>query len=312
MIGVLLAFASSAFVPQHLERSFISWMRFHHLTFVGDDYHLRFGIYLTNFRYAQSHNAKSSFRLGMTGLAAHTPAEYSALLGSRPPRNLVTQRIIADPPDSLDWRDSSYVPPVVDAAECTSWPFAAVVPLSHLYFQAQNSKIDFSPQNLIDCVTTNDGCSAGNVQHAWEYVIKNQTGKVPSAETYPYVFPAAEDCHFNAGSGLEVIKKAVPVGLGNETDLLNSVAAYGPVVVALDASTVAFQLYSGGVFEDDIYCSSVLVNHEMVVVGYGSNGETPYWIVQNSWGTGWGEDGYIRVIRGKNLCGIATYAIHAE
>jgi C1A family cysteine protease len=267
---------------------------------------------MTTFRYVQSYNAKSSFRIGMTSLAAHTPAEYAALLAPLNVPTVPPSRHTGDPPpDALDRRNTSYVPPVADSGDCTSWPFASVVPLSHIYFQAHAEKVQFSAQNLIDCVTVNKGCEGGNTKQGWDYVIAHQGGKVPSSDSYPFVFPSSQACKFSDTEALSVLTKAVPVGLGNETDLLNSVAAYGPVVVGMDASSVAFQLYVSGVFEDNT-CSSVLVNHEMAVVGYGSYGETPYWIVQNSWGAAWGEQGYIRIIRGKNLCGIATFAVHAE
>jgi hypothetical protein len=247
----------------------------------------------------------------MNSLAAQTPSEYLARLSATRVSGFTSQIVRGDPPDSLDWRNASFVPPVVNADLCASWPFAALVPMSHLYYQAQKQQQLFSAQNLIDCVTSNDGCGGGNVKNAWNYVIAAQDGRVPTNEVYPFVFPESEDCRFDSAKSLAVLRNAVAVGLGNETDLLISVATYGPVVVGIDAATPAFQLYQSGVFEDS-HCSTIFVNHEMNVVGYGSYGDTPYWIVQNTWGASWGEAGYIRMIRGKNLCGIATYAVHAE
>ena len=78
----------------------------------------------------------------------------------------------------------------------------------------------------------------------------------------------------------------------------------GPVSVAIEADKSAFQLYQGGVL-DNPACGKDL-DHGVLIVGYGTQGSKNYWKVKNSWGAKWGEEGYIRMARGKNMCGIAT------
>lgn len=93
----------------------------------------------------------------------------------------------------------------------------------------------------------------------------------------------------------------------NETALLMAVANQ-PVSVAIDAGGSDFQFYSSGVFTGA--CGTNL-EHGVAAVGYGIdiNDGTKYWLVKNSWGTGWGEEGYIRMQRyiaaKEGLCGIA-------
>lgn len=92
----------------------------------------------------------------------------------------------------------------------------------------------------------------------------------------------------------------------DEHALKTTIATIGPVAVSINASPTSFQLYSHGVYDDDS-CSAATVNHAMLAIGY-----TPdYWILKNWWGKTWGDDGYMKIKRNKNLCGISNYAAYA-
>jgi len=93
---------------------------------------------------------------------------------------------------------------------------------------------------------------------------------------------------------------------GDEDQLLAAVATAGPISVAIEADQESFQFYSEGVF--DAECGDQL-DHGVLVTGFGTHTDgKEYWTVKNSWGESWGEQGYIKLVRGKNQCGIAAAA----
>ena len=138
-------------------------------------------------------------------------------------------------------------------------------------------------------------------------------------------------CRFNASNVAATVTGYVDIKPGDEEDLKAAVATAGPVAVAMDAQNISFQLYSKGdqlipvwlsihliniFFCQGIYneprCRKDNVNHSALVVGYGTEDGVDYWLVKNSWGTSWGDAGYIKMARNlDNQCGIATEASYS-
>jgi len=140
------------------------------------------------------------------------------------------------------------------------------------------------------------------MDQAFQYV--KAAGGIETETSYPYT---AKDgtCRFNKNdvkaqvTGYTDIQKT-------EDDLKDAVANNGPISVAIDATN--FQLYKSGIFVDD-RCAKNSPDHAVLAVGYSSDNGQDFWIVKNSWGTSWGEQGYIRMRRNyNNMCGIANYA----
>lgn len=208
-----------------------------------------------------------------------------------------------DLPDSVDWRESGVVAPVKDQGSCGScWAFSAIASLESRTAQKTKKVVELSEQNLVDCSTSegDKGCNGGLMDFAFKYIEDNNG--VDTEESYPYTGQDG-NCEFKKADVGATLNKYVDVATSEES--LQKAASEGVVSVAIEAN-LFFQLYGGGVYSWP--CNNpAQLNHGVAVVGYGS-GDKMYWIVRNSWGPDWGEKGYVRMIRGKNICGIADSA----
>merc|ERR1719305_817877 len=142
---------------------------------------------------------------------------------------------------------------------------------------------------------------------AFQYMIDHQGGMVDTEAAYPYTGRAGT-CAYDAAKEGTKITKWTGIKQGDEDALLDAVATVGPVSIAVDAA-IGWQLYRGGIIHPTL-CSSnpKKMDHGVAIVGYGTEKGKDYWIIRNSWGAGWGESGYMRIVRGKNACGLANAA----
>ena len=213
-------------------------------------------------------------------------------------------------PASIDWRNYDMVTPVKNQGQCGScWSFSATGAIEGIY--AKNNKLtNFSEQQLIDCSIFygNLGCNGGLMDNAFEYATDHY---MCSEENIPYEAKSDmtfSEC-FNCKSIVQ-LKGCADVPSNNQTALKIAVSRQ-PVSVAIEADTIIFDTYKSGIISSSS-CGTNL-DHGVLIIGYGSEKGEDYWLLKNSWGESWGENGYFRIKRddkeeGPGICGIASTA----
>ncbi|KAA8519682.1 hypothetical protein F0562_013873 [Nyssa sinensis] len=277
----------------------------------------RFKIFMDNVQFIESFNSAGNrpYKLGINQFADQTNEEFqSSRNGYKIPSNSRSSRTtpfryesVTAVPSSMDWRKKGAVTPIKDQGQCGScWAFSAIAATEGITQLTTGKLISLSEQELVDCDTSGEdqGCEGGYMEDAFQFIVHNKG--IATETTYPYdaadgtCNTKEEASHAANITGYEMVPA------NSEKALLKAVANQ-PVAVSIDASGYDFQFYSSGVFTGD--CGTVL-DHGVAAIGYGTTDDgTKYWLVKNSWGTAWGEDGYIRMQRDvaakEGLCGIA-------
>ncbi|KAA3671987.1 cathepsin F, partial [Paragonimus westermani] len=159
---------------------------------------------------------------------------------------------------------------------------------------------------LVDCDMAAEGCNGG--WPASSYLEIMDMGGLESQDDYPYV-GVEQKCALNKEKLVAKIDDAVVLG-ASENEHVDYLAEHGPLSTLLNA--VALQHYQSGILHPSHKdCPDDELNHAVLTVGYDKEGDKPYWIIKNSWGTEWGEKGYFRLYRGDCVCGINRMATSA-
>lgn len=286
-----------------------------------EEHDYRFSVFEANLRRARRHQLLDPSAVhGVTRFSDLTPDEFRRdYLGLKPlrlPADAQKAPILPtnDLPTDFDWRDHGAVTPVKDQGSCGScWSFSAIGALEGAHFLTTGNLISMSEQQLVDCDHECDpeeygacdqGCNGGLMTSAFEYILK--AGGVEREETYPYIGSDRGSCKFNKSQIVASVSNFSVVSL-DEDQIAANMVKNGPLAVGINA--VFMQTYMKGV--SCPYICSRNLDHGVVLVGYGSAGyapirfkEKPYWIIKNSWGESWGEDGYYKICRGHNACGV--------
>lgn len=216
-------------------------------------------------------------------------------------------------PNSKDWTEEGWVSDVKDQGNCGScWTFSTTGSLEAHYYLAKDlhegNRPNFSEQQLLDCATANFdnyGCMGGLPSHAFEYI--SWEGGLATEEDYPYKATDSGPCAWDAktmDANAIHVTTSVNITEGDEVSMKNAIAEHGPVAVAYQVAS-DFRDYSSGVYHSTICKGGTMdVNHAVLAVGYGTEGERDFWHIKNSWGQRWGVSGYFKIQRGENMCGI--------
>jgi cathepsin L len=345
---IALAALSLSFVGGELSREYTqdeitAWEEFkreYNKSYDKEEDQRRMEIFIDNRQFIESQNrAQTSFKTGLNHLSDLTTEEinrtrngfrmedvsanltseylFETLLKTLDMANFTDESdssrawyesLLSQP--ELDYRKMGRVSRVKDQGSCGScWAFATTGALESV-LAARGTPILLSEQNLVDCSRRygNNGCSGGLMDRALRYV---RDHGIMSSASYPYT-GRDDECKARRDRIVMRARGSMRLPRGNEALLRVTLALAGPLPVAIDAGARSFHSYKSGVYDDRV-CRSASgnLNHAVLLVGYGTvrNGGD-YWILKNSWGRSWGENGYIRMARNKrNLCGVASYAV---
>uniref|UniRef100_A0A8C9PUK8 Cathepsin F n=1 Tax=Spermophilus dauricus TaxID=99837 RepID=A0A8C9PUK8_SPEDA len=275
----------------------------------------RMSIFVRNMVRAQKIQAldRGTAQYGVTKFSDLTEEEFNTiylnpLLKEESIKKMQLTKTVSDPaPPEWDWRKKGAVTKVKDQGMCGScWAFSVTGNVEGQWFLNQGTLLSLSEQELLDCDKMDKACMGGLPSNAYE-AIKN-LGGLETEDDYSYR-GHMQTCRFSEEKARVYINDSVELSQ-NEQKLAAWLAKRGPISVAINA--FGMQFYRHGIAHPlRPLCSPWLIDHAVLLVGYGNRSQVPFWAIKNSWGTDWGEEGYYYLHRGSGACGVNTMASSA-
>jgi len=303
-------------VTQKVLREFKTFETKYQKIYSFDERKKRAQIFQENFMMIEEHNSESSKTWTME-INEHADMNFeefrnARLMVGQDCSATNTKKIdhvdLLDLPEWVDWRERGGVSPVKNQGHCGScWTFSTTGCLESAHLIHHQKAFNLSEQQLVDCAQDfdNHGCNGGLPSHAFEYI--HYIGGLEEESDYHY---EAKDglCEFNPSLAKATVREVFNITEGDEDQLAIAISYFNPVSIAFEVVD-DFRFYKEGVYSSDTCKAGPYdVNHAVLAVGFGTCKKfgTPFWIVKNSWGAEWGDEGFFKIERGVNMCGVAT------
>ena len=308
---------------------FDAWTRDFNMTWDPKETLDRYDIFKDNIDHIERHNAKNlSWTMGTNQFSAMTADEFTFCVkkghcggyihketpesemnyGNTHPNSTEYKAASCS---SIDWRQYGAVTSVKNQGQCGScWTFAVAAAYETCQKIAGNQIDNLSEQEILDCDRTDYGCNGGYPANAFKWI--QQNGGICQLAKYNYVGYQQSYCYksYCSNYGKRITKYT---NVYRTEGGLQAAVCTGAVTVAIQADQQAFQFYKSGVLTGS--CGTQL-DHAVTVVGFGYQGNQQYWLIKNSWGTGWGDGGYIKLCKhcgangGNGQCGILMQGVY--
>lgn len=257
---------------------------------------------------------EENFTVGHNFMSTWTDAEYKKLLGYAGQHlEGEANEVYLEPVNatSKDWRTEGAVNAVKNQAQCGScWAFSATCAAEGAHFIKTGELLSLSEQELVSCSLIDMGCNGGLQSRAFLY-LEHHEQELESDYPYTSGSGTSGSCKFDKTKGKVGIKTYTNVP-AQSVEQLKAAIDKQPVAVTIEADKTVFQQYTSGIMDSKL-CGTNL-DHAVAAVGYGTESGQEYYIVRNSWGASWGDQGYIKIaaVEGKGICGIQMQSLYPE
>ncbi|CAE8603821.1 unnamed protein product [Polarella glacialis] len=324
LLAGILGCAHARSQAVHADYGFADYVRDFGRQYSGNELEVRRTIVEDNFRRIKEHNAspRRLWEASINKFVDRSLVEFQQLMGydKVQARQRLEPGVLGTPysmapnatlPQWVDWRQKGAISEVKDQGSCGGcWGFSAAEAIeSHLALHG-GPLLRLAPEEFIACTPNLEhcggkgGCSGGTLEQAFNFSMQHG---IVEESSYPFRRgPRRHKCDFTKLSAPRVqVTGFVRLPSNDAQALMTALAQQGPLSILVAATP--WQLYDKGIFDGELGMGCGLdINHAVQLVGYGSEDGIDYWLVRNSWGAGWGEGGYIRLLRqpGHESCGL--------